>query len=379
LNYYSRIWQKDYFTPSSPQINCPIGTVLGTEFKPVTKNSTDYNYTIPLTAERTYSTDARAYDGLIYSECSVSKDSNETPFNPSCSDLGFYNNLAPKVYNTPAGKTTVLFDINCNKYQKVIDNKWVVSLMNVFVRDSSEENVSVSSFIPVVDCNSDLQSSKVVFDNDFAGSYQIDFNYGGVYNGNSLWCTSSPIEVNVLGNGGVVEPDNLGLVIKDVVIKGNLDGTMDVNFGLSAALATQVTAVDVFAGDTPVGVVFKRPSVPFDVPLDRFLDVSSRFASNEPRAYSLTITYKGGYVGGGLVGSSDELEKRFLLSSVGSDVVHFDDVPNPERKLTVVFVLTADGNAVFTPEEITAIPDSSPILAIMVLIVAVCFMLIKRK
>jgi hypothetical protein len=383
LNYYSRIWQKQYFTPSSPAINCPVGSVLGTEFKNVTENAQDYNYTIDLVAERTYSSDARAYDGIIYSECSVPKDSNETPFNPTCTSLGFSNSISPTVINTPEGKTTLLFDINCDKSQKMVDNKWKVSIENVFVKLNSI-SVPVSSFISVPDCNSDLQSAKVIFDSNEPGTYMVDFNYGGVYNNVSKWCTSTPIQAVVTGggNGGggfeEEEEDILGLVIKDVVVKGYSDGTLDVNFGMSAALATQVTQIDLYKAGTLVNAIYKRPNPPFNVPTTSFLDVSSKFNSSEPKAYSLTITYKGGSVGAGL-SDSDGLNQKFLFSAAGSDVVHFDSVPNPERTLTIMFVLTEDGNAVFTPEEITAIPDSNLIVVLLTIIIAIGIISIKRK
>ncbi len=375
LTYFARIWDQ-YNTPTNPAPLCNYSKTKGDFNGPL---GVDMYFSVPLVSERLFSTDARAFDANEYSNCSMKVDSNETPFTPTCTSFGFNSlDIVPLVYPTPTGKTTVVFDVNCNKSPKIVDNKWLVSIANAHVEDASGLSVPLSNFIPVVDCNSTNQSSKVVFDSDVVGGYLIDFNYGGVYNGKPLWCTSNPMQVNVTDNGGPIEENDLGLVVKDVVVRGFSDGTLDVNFGVSAALPVEVTGVVLSSSGVGVGAVYLRPSPVFDVPVGSFLNFSSKFGSSEPRVYSLVITYRGkGPVGGDAY--SDVVRGGVLFSGVGEDVVYFDGVVSPEKTLTITFVLTSDGTAVFEPAKIAAIPDSNPIIAIILVLSIIVVFLIKRK
>jgi len=184
LSYFSRIWD-EFSTPTSPAPGCSSSATKG-DFNPVT----GMRYSVPLTAQRTYCADARAFDGLVYSGCSVQRCSDETPFNPTCADLGFNATVSSACVNNPQGKTTVYLNVSCSLVKQVIDNKWFVGLSGVKVFDSSNFLQKVIEFTPLSNCTSESKTIAIVYDSNISGVYVTDLNYGGTYNAKSLWCSS---------------------------------------------------------------------------------------------------------------------------------------------------------------------------------------------
>ena len=184
LSYFSRIWD-EFGIPTNPAPGC-VSSVSKGEFNPVF----GMIYSVPLVAQRTYCADSKVFDGLIYSDCSVSRCSNETPFNPTCADLGFNAVVSSACVNSPAGKTTLLLNVSCSKVSQVINRKWLVGLGGVKVLDSSNFLQTVNSFSALSDCTSDPKVVSVVYDSNNSGVYVVDLNYGGVYNLKPLWCSS---------------------------------------------------------------------------------------------------------------------------------------------------------------------------------------------
>ncbi len=347
LSYFARIFEQRF---------SPLPASYGTNLVKGDFNSTDSSriYTQALTMERDYCSEGRVFDGIEYSPVSEKRCSSETPFNPSCSD--FVVTVSPPdalCVNNPSGKTSVIAGVSCLRTNEHIDEDWKLAVSGAQVKDAEQFIVPVSSFLGLSDCNTDIQPTRVVYDSNSPGIYSIAYAYGGVYNGVALSC-SKQIEVTTNGcdtNDPIIYEDNsgscqsLGFLVSDLNVSPKVGNKTDVSFRAFCAKQTVINDVSLKKNSIVVPKSSQSPIVPINCPMGAMVSVSSTFDSNSAGSYDLFIDFNSS-----------------MCRAVASYNIFFAGV-----------------NLSFPEPQKSTIPDTSPVLAVVMALIAVMVISIRGK
>jgi hypothetical protein len=180
LNYYGRIYEKFY-----PPVDNDYGTnlILGDFNEP---DDGIRFFSIPLLREREFTFEGRSFDGMEYSPF-VDYNSDETPFQPVCEDLGFDANVVSVDCDNPVGKTSVVFEVTCDKHVEMNED-WLVQINSILIKEN-DFVIGSSLTNQVNDCNNEKQFVYAVIDKSVNTIYSAELEYGGTYNSQDLECT----------------------------------------------------------------------------------------------------------------------------------------------------------------------------------------------
>ena len=187
LNYYGRLFEKD-----------KNAGYYGTNLAKGDFNSTvrTGNYpawigtlTVPLISEREFCSEGRSFDGLEYSPVSDKNCSYETPFKPVCpNSFGLNMDVAQVTCDAVLNKAAVVLNVTCSKDVQM-DEDWKVGITGVKVTQPGAGQISSTLGNSITDCNGTPQTLFVTFDSSTPSAYTLDFNHGGVYNGEAIYCS----------------------------------------------------------------------------------------------------------------------------------------------------------------------------------------------
>jgi hypothetical protein len=183
LIYFGRFFEKEYPPAYDDGTNLRLG-----DFN-ASNNGARY-FWIPLDRERIYTFQGRSYDSMEYSPI-VGYDSDETPFQPVCADLGFDLNVLSIECNNPTGKTAVVMSVACNKSTEMNEG-WLVGINFIDVENVTY-NFGATLLNPIDDCNVDQQFLYVQIDGNINSNFTSDLEYGGIYNGKQLNCSHNEV------------------------------------------------------------------------------------------------------------------------------------------------------------------------------------------
>jgi len=292
LSYYGRIFD----TSSRPAYDDGTNLLLGDFNLPDVGESRFFS--IPLLMERVYSFEGRSFDGMEYSPI-LDYDSNETPFQPVCYDLGFNTSVLSVDCDVPTGKTSIVFSVTCDKDRRM-DEDWTVGVSSLLVKEN-DFVIGSTLLNSVVDCNSDPQLIFTNIDANKNTTYYAEFVYGGIYNSQVLNCTYDETYDNVVtvtncsGGSGDVTFGNPA----SCALAGFVPVVSDINFNTLLG-ETKMTIQYLCSNDSTINKITFKDAQGSEISSTPLLDLtcdstvrSYEFvvSTTELGAYSLEIDY----------------------------------------------------------------------------------------